>query len=74
MGAESGPGPGEVKLIRCRTNAIKLNWRQRFQGGVDCPVCESGADCRGNAETFSEGLSRSWRHQGDPQDKRGGLC
>ena len=24
---------------------LKLNWQQRFQGGiVDCPVCESGAE------------------------------
>ena len=48
---------GSMNLFRCRTNTIKLNWRQRFQGGiVDCPVCESGAeetlrhflkDCRG---------------------------
>ena len=34
-----------VTLFRCRTNTIKLNWRQRFQGGiVDYPVCESGAE------------------------------
>ena len=48
---------GLMTLFRCRTNAIKLNSRQRFQGGVvDCPVCESGAvetlrhflkECRG---------------------------
>ena len=32
-----------VTLFRCRTNTLKLNWHQRFQGGVvDCPVCESG--------------------------------
>ena len=36
---------GSLTLFRCRTNTIKLNWRQRFQGGtVDCPVCESGAE------------------------------
>ena len=36
---------GSMTLFRCRTNTIKLNWRQRFQGGaVDCPVCESGAE------------------------------
>ena len=34
-----------MTLFRCRTNTIKLNWHQRFQGGVvDCPVCESGAE------------------------------
>ena len=34
-----------MTLFRCRTNTLKLNWRQRFQGGVvDCPVCESGAE------------------------------
>ena len=38
---------GSLTLFRCRTNTIKLNWRQRFQGGaVDCPVCESGAEER----------------------------
>ena len=36
---------GLMTLFRCRTNTIKLNWCQRFQGGVvDCPVCESGAE------------------------------
>ena len=30
---------GSVTLFRCRTNTLRLNWRQRFQGGiVDCPV------------------------------------
>ena len=34
-----------MTLFRCRTNTLKLNWRQRFQGlRVDCPVCESGAE------------------------------
>ena len=34
-----------MTLLRCRTNTIKLNWRQRFQRGVvDSPVCESGAE------------------------------
>ena len=36
---------GSMTLFRCRTNTIKLNWRQRFQGGaIDCPVCESGVE------------------------------
>ena len=36
---------GSMTLFRCRTNALQLNWSQRFQGGrVDCPVCESGAE------------------------------
>ena len=31
---------GLMTLFRCRTNTIKLNWRQRFQAAaVDCPVC-----------------------------------
>ena len=33
-----------VNLLNCRTNTLKLNWRQRFQGGiVVCPVCDSDA-------------------------------
>ena len=43
-GLHSNDG-SSVILFRCRTNTLKLNWRQRFQGGgVDCPVCESGAE------------------------------
>ena len=64
---------GSMTLFRRRTNTIKLNWRQRFQGRVvDCPVCdcESGAEETQNTEAFSEGLSLAWRHQGDPRDKR----
>ena len=36
---------GSVTLFRCRTNKIKMNWRQRFHRGiVDCPMWESGAE------------------------------
>ena len=35
---------GCVTLFRCRTNTLKLNWQQRFQGGiVVCPVCDRGS-------------------------------
>ena len=58
---------GLMTLSRRRTNAIKLNWRQRLQvGAVDCPVFESGAE-----ETLRHFL-KECRGLGDPWDKRDG--
>ena len=31
---------GAVILFQCRTNTLRLRWRQGFVGGaVDCPLC-----------------------------------
>ena len=31
---------GSVLLFQCRTNTLKLRWRQGFEGGaVDCLLC-----------------------------------
>ena len=38
-------GYGSVLLFPCRTNKLKLRWRQRFEGGaVDCPLCGGGEE------------------------------
>ena len=38
-------GYGSVLLFQCRTNTLKLRWRQRFEGGaVDCPLCGGGEE------------------------------
>ena len=38
-------GYGSVLLLQCRTNTLKLRWRQRFEGvAVDCPLCGGGKE------------------------------
>ena len=38
-------GYGSVLLFQCRTNTLKLRWRQRFEGGaVDSPLCGGGEE------------------------------
>lgn len=34
-----------ILLFRARSNTLKLNWRQRFEGGdVECKLCDGGAE------------------------------
>ena len=36
---------GSVLLFQCRTNTLKLKWRQSFEGGaVDCLLCREEKD------------------------------
>ena len=36
---------GSVLLFNCRTNTLRLGWRQRFVGGaVECPICRAGEE------------------------------
>ena len=36
---------GSMIMFRCRTNTLRLNWRNRFQGGqVECELCEHGRE------------------------------
>ena len=31
---------GAIILFQCRTNTLRLKWRQRIAGGaIDCPLC-----------------------------------
>ena len=46
-----------VLLFQCRTNTLRLGWRQRFVGGaVECPICGAGEKTAAHFVTECEAL------------------
>ena len=65
---------GSVLLFQCRTNTLRVGWRQRFVGGeVECPICGAGEDTLAHFVTECEALDGVRRRfavgRGDPLEE-----